>query len=224
MISTPLVVKVGGSLFDLPDLGPRLRGWLEQHAPREILLVPGGGPAAELIRNLDRTHALGEEVAHWLALRAMAINAALLAALVPRSCVIDGPDLAELVWDQGRVPVLDAFAFCEDDESNDDHLPHTWAVTSDSVAARAAVVIKAAELVLLKSLLPPPLPSCERGPGGEGEAAAWAASGYVDEWLPRVLAGTDVRLRAADLRGMAGFPSPTGPLSHKGRGVEKPKK
>jgi 5-(aminomethyl)-3-furanmethanol phosphate kinase len=183
------VVKVGGSLFDLPDLGPRLCEWLERHAPPEVLLVPGGGPAAEAIRSLDRTHALGEEASHWLALRALAINAALLAALVPGSCVIDGPDLAGLVWEQNRVPVLDAFAFCEADEENDDHLPHTWAVTSDSVAARAAVVLNAAELVLLKSVPPPP-----------GDGAAWAASGYVDHWLSRVLVGTGVRLRAVDLR------------------------
>jgi aspartokinase-like uncharacterized kinase len=204
-MSSTMVVKVGGSLFDLPDLRPRLCGWLERHAPRQVLLVPGGGPSAEAIRNLDRTHALGEESSHWLALRALAINAALLAALVPGSCVIDGPDLAELVWEQGRVPVLDAFAFCEADEANDDHLPHTWAVTSDSVAARAAVVMNAAELVLLKSapaptVLTPPRPSWE--PEKEEERlAAWAASGYVDSWLPRVLAGTGVRLRAVDLRG-----------------------
>src|SRR5262245_40258341 len=105
MTSSPTFVKVGGSLFDLPDLGPRLCRWLKDNAPREVLLVPGGGPAANAIRTLDRTHALGEEASHWLALRALAINAALLAALVPGSCVIDGPDLAELVWEQGRVPV-----------------------------------------------------------------------------------------------------------------------
>ena len=189
MTVSRIVVKVGGSLFDLPDLGPRLCGWLERHAPSEVLLVPGGGPAAVVIRALDRTHMLGEEAAHWLALRALAINAALLAALVPGSCVIDGPDLVELVWEQDRVPVLDAFAFCEADEANDDHLPHTWAVTSDSVAARAAVVMQAAELVLLKSAPAPP-----------GDATAWAAAGYVDGWLPRVLAGTSVPLRAVDLR------------------------
>ena len=32
------------------------------------------------------------------------------------------------------------------------------------------------------------------------DAAAWAAVGYVDEWLPRMLADTNVRLRAINLR------------------------
>jgi aspartokinase-like uncharacterized kinase len=192
-MTAPIVVKVGGSLYDWPDLGPRLRRWLDANTPRETILVPGGGPTAEVIRALDRTHHLGEETAHWLALRALAINAELLAALLPGACVIDGPDLAELVWEQDRRPVLDAFAFCESDEADPGRLPHTWAVTSDSVAARLAVVAGAGELVLLKSAAPPP-----------GDVAAWAEVGYVDPWLPRVLADTCIRVQAADLRNWHG--------------------
>jgi aspartokinase-like uncharacterized kinase len=183
-----LVIKVGGSLFDRHDLGPRLRDWLAANAPRDTILVPGGGRLAEAVRDLDRTHALGEEVAHRMALHAMTTNAALLVALIPDSCVIDGPDLAELLWEQNRIPVLDALAYCESDDANPDALPHIWAVTSDSVAARAAIVVEAAELVLLKSAPPP-----------AGDVTEWAAAGYVDEWLPRVLAGTDIRVRAIKL-------------------------
>ena len=182
-----LIVKVGGSLFDWPNLGPRLRDWLAAHAPRETILVPGGGRLADVVRDLDRTHGLGDEVTHGMALSAMTINAHLLAALLPESCVIDGPDLAELLWEQGRPPILDTLAFCESDDAG--ALPHTWAVTSDSVAARLAVVAGAAELVLLKSTSPP-----------AGDVAAWAECGYVDAWLPRVLSGTDIRVTAVNLR------------------------
>jgi aspartokinase-like uncharacterized kinase len=181
------VVKVGGSLFDWPDLGPRLRDWLAANAPRETILVPGGGRLVDVIRDLDRHHGLGDELAHQMALKAMTVAADLLAALLTGSCIIDGADLAELLWEQGRWPILDAFAFCESDEA--DVLPHTWAVTSDSIAARLAVVAGAEELVLLKSA-PPPV----------GDVAAWAGYGYVDPWLPQVLAGTDIRVRAVDLR------------------------
>jgi aspartokinase-like uncharacterized kinase len=181
------IIKIGGSLFDWPDLGPRLRDWLDRYAPPECILVPGGGRFADIIRDLDRAHGIGDEVAHRMALHAMTINAQLLAALIPGSCVIDGPDLAELLWEQNRRPILDALAFCESDEA--DSLPHTWAVTSDSMAARLAVVARATELVLLKSASPPP-----------GDVAAWAECGYVDSWLPRVLAGTDIRVRAVNLR------------------------
>ena len=60
-------MKVGGSLYDLPDLGPRLRRWLDAHAPREVIVAPGGGPFADVVRDLDRAHRLGEETSHWLA-------------------------------------------------------------------------------------------------------------------------------------------------------------
>ncbi len=190
----PLVVKVGGSLADWPDPGPRLRRWLDRHAPPETVLVPGGGPAADAVRGLDRTHQLGAEAAHWLALRAMSLMAGFLEELLHDAGVTnaepsDGGDVAT-AWARGRLPVVDAFAFCRQDELRPGALPHTWAVTSDSVAARVAVVVGAAELVLLKSAPPP----------GD-DVAEWAAAGYVDEWLPRVVGGTAVAVRAVDLRG-----------------------
>ena len=43
-----VVVKVGGSLYDLPDLGPRLRDWLKHLEAVPVLVVPYAGDAAEL--------------------------------------------------------------------------------------------------------------------------------------------------------------------------------
>src|SRR5262245_50664634 len=77
----PTAVKVGGSLFDHPNLGPGLRRWLDG-VTGQVLLVPGGGAAAEFVRELDRLHRLGEEHAHWVALRAMTLTARFLGALV----------------------------------------------------------------------------------------------------------------------------------------------
>ena len=45
-LQPPIVVKVGGSLFDWPDLTPRLRDYLATLAGKNVLLIPGGGPAA----------------------------------------------------------------------------------------------------------------------------------------------------------------------------------
>ena len=69
-----IVVKVGGSLFDLPDLGTRLAAWLRQFEESNVLLVPGGGAAADAIRDFDRVHQLGEETSHWLAIQALSLN------------------------------------------------------------------------------------------------------------------------------------------------------
>src|SRR5204862_6165233 len=79
-----VVVKVGGSLYDLPDLGPRLAAWLRTLVG-PVLLVPGGGAMADAVRHLDRYHGLGAEISHELALRSLTMNAWFLAALLCRS-------------------------------------------------------------------------------------------------------------------------------------------
>jgi aspartokinase-like uncharacterized kinase len=95
------VAKVGGSLFDLPDLRDRLRDWLRSVAG-PVLLVPGGGDGADIIRRLDQTHGLGEEAAHWVALRVLTVNAHLLAGLIGGS--VESPaDERSLEWDRPTV-------------------------------------------------------------------------------------------------------------------------
>jgi 5-(aminomethyl)-3-furanmethanol phosphate kinase len=155
MATPAVVVKVGGSLFDLPDLGPRLRRFLDERETSEVLLLPGGGITANAVRQLDRWQGLGEEHSHWLALRSMTLNAWFLAALLPNTAVIEGLNEYRDAVTAGKVPILDAHAFCQADELRPGRLPHHWAVTSDSVALRVAAVFGARRLVLLKSV---PLP------------------------------------------------------------------
>lgn len=154
MVPSPILVKVGGSLFDLPDLRPRLVQFLCGLSCPEVALVPGGGRIVDGIRHLDRSHGLGEDASHWLALRAQSLNAHFLADLLQgQSAVVTGA-LEELpgLWRRGSIPILDAYSFALADEASADHLPHSWDVTSDSIAARLARVVGARRLVLLKSV------------------------------------------------------------------------
>jgi aspartokinase-like uncharacterized kinase len=69
-------------------------------------------------------------------------------------------------------------------------LPHGWHVTSDSIAARVAECLGAAELVLLKSAPPP----------SDLSEAMDAATGYVDGHF--AVAARELRsVRCVDLRG-----------------------
>jgi aspartokinase-like uncharacterized kinase len=220
-LSDLVVVKVGGSLFDLPELGPRLTRWLVQLAPADVLLVPGGGPTADVVRGLDARHGLGEEKSHWLALRALAFNAHFLASLLHGSTVVEsvnarrgtrhsssrakGPTqpvsrprveygpvhLERLPHDDGSsVAVLDPFGFCLTDKPTA-ALPHTWAVTSDSIAARVAIASGARRLILMKSVT---IPS-----GMDWREAA--ERGFVDAALPSVIhRSTTLEVRVVNLR------------------------
>lgn len=178
MIDALVVVKVGGSLYDLPDLGERLRRWLT--ALPTALLFPGGGPTADVIRDYDRIHRLGAEGAHWLAIRALSLNAHFLARLLPEAKVITRLDEVER---PGWV-ILDPLPFFQADEANCEHLPHRWDVTSDSLAVRVASAARA-ELVLLKSI-------SWQGPWTE----------VVDSYFPTAVqrAGPSLRIRVINLR------------------------
>ena len=152
-----IVVKVGGSLFDHAGFGPAIRRCLDQFR-EPVTLVAGGGLCADAVRTYDRIHELGEERSHWLALRAMAVTAEMLRSLI---------------GEMPNVTLLDAFEFCETDSV----LPHTWAVTSDSIAVRAVERFAATRLILLKSV---DLPS------GRTWSDA-AVAGLVDEYFPEAV-------------------------------------
>jgi 5-(aminomethyl)-3-furanmethanol phosphate kinase len=97
--------------------------------------------------------------------------------LLPQGRVIASPRT------DAPLGILDMFAFAEEDENRPDHLPHTWNVTSDSLAVRAAMVAGAREVVLLKSI--------------DWDGSDWSAgarAGVVDAHFPQAL------LRAPDLR------------------------
>jgi dihydroneopterin aldolase len=188
------VVKVGGSLYDWPDLATRLRCWLagEWPAGDGVLLVPGGGPTADVVRDLDRRHGLGEEVSHWLALRALSLNAHFLASLLSPARVIGEVQECRRVWHEGRMPILDVHEFARTDEGRPGRLPPCWTVTSDALAARVAVVAGARQLVLLKSTsIPAGVDWTEAG-----------RLGLVDALFAEVLrqAPADLQVRAMNLR------------------------
>lgn len=172
-----IVAKVGGSLYDDPRLGPALRMWVAEQ-PVPVLLVPGGGEFADAVRKLDAVHGLGEEAAHWIAIRSLSVAGAFLGRIVL------------------GVEVLDPFVFF----TRHDLTPHTWAVTSDSLALAAAIHLKASKLVLLKSAdLPPCLSWAEAAP-----------SGFVDAHFPTLAAGTPVPITAVNFRRWADFRFPAG--------------
>lgn len=176
------VVKVGGSLLGWKDFPSALNSWLAQQRPAMNVLIAGGGEFADAIRRADATHGLGDEAAHWLCVDALSVTARLLSALVNVSVVTQTESLPTIA---PYTCVLDPAPFLRTAEPLliSAPLPHTWGVTSDSIAARIAEHLAACELVLLKSCLP-----------------AKGVAGYVDEYFP-IAAANLARVRCVNLRG-----------------------
>jgi aspartokinase-like uncharacterized kinase len=124
---SPLVVKVGGSLFDrvVPLLG------IFREVGRPVLIVPGGGKFADL--------AVSDTAGHWMAIAGMEQFGWYIASHgVPTTAGLALP---------AEVTVL--LPYCALREA--DPLPHSWEVTSDTIAAWVAKELSV-DLLLLKSV------------------------------------------------------------------------
>jgi 5-(aminomethyl)-3-furanmethanol phosphate kinase len=190
------VVKLGGSLFDWPELPERWAEFLASRVaanPEErIVIIAGGGPTVEFIRELDRIHGFGEARAHDLALHALDFTANLLASLLPGNLrIVDSLGAVGSAWNDRALPILAPRRFMtEIDRHGPDPLPEGWDVTSDSIAARVASNLGAKCLILLKSAALPP----------ETTRLEAARLELVDPVFPRV-SPEIARVEYLDLRG-----------------------
>lgn len=176
------VLKLGGSLLDLGDLPTRLRAVFKQLGNDRPLLVCGGGDAADIVRRWHETHSLDEEQSHWLAMEALRLNQRLLLTLMPELELVWDRETAEKARSRDRVPLLDLLSFIQMEELFDDLVaapPHTWDVTSDSLAAWVAIRWPASRFVLLKSV---ELPNKD----ARWTLQAAADAGFVDRYFPRL--------------------------------------
>jgi 5-(aminomethyl)-3-furanmethanol phosphate kinase len=128
---TPLVVKLGGSLYDnVPDIVPILRS-----SVRPLLIVPGGGAFANAVRQAG----LDDETAHWEAIVAMDQYGRYVASYgLPFTDHLSVPNRT-IIFFPGR------------SLREQDPLPHSWDVTSDTIAAWVAAKLRL-DLLLLKSV------------------------------------------------------------------------
>ncbi len=142
-----VVVKVGGALLRHPRALDRSLAVLAAAAPAaRIVLVPGGGPFADAVRAVDRALGVPPDASHWMAVLAMDQYAHLLAARLHGGCLVDDPSGIAAALDGGCVPVLAPSRWLR----GADPLPHSWEVTSDSIAAWIAGRLGAVRLVLVK--------------------------------------------------------------------------
>jgi len=144
---TAWVIKIGGSLMGCTEL-PRWLDVIATTGAGKVVLVPGGGPWAEEVRQAQQLEGFDERVAHRKALRAMEqfgkVLAGMRANLVPASSVAQFHavlrDRGVAVWMPCEMVVAD------------NSIPESWDVTSDSLAAWLARRLDASVLLLVKSV------------------------------------------------------------------------
>ncbi|UUO08949.1 hypothetical protein M4951_11665 [Blastopirellula sp. J2-11] len=184
------VVKLGGSLFDLPDLGRRVEVWLAEQTPMPTVLIAGGGMFADAVRQFDAIHQLPSPTSHQLALSSMELGSQALAALLPTLDFIREADRLRLglasaaqgICADSYVGVWNVIDYWRSEVEPTLSLTSLdWTLTSDSIAATLAHRWQADSLVLLKS--------CDR----PGETVSdWAQAGVVDPQFTTAALGVNV--------------------------------
>lgn len=173
-------------------------------ARHRLVIVPGGGVFADAVRRECSVSAISSTAAHWMAVLAMDQMAYLFAGQTRSRCggskrsdamrearfqVARSAAGIARALERNDVPILAPFSWLH----AADPLPHSWDVTSDSIAAWVAAQLGAQRLVLLKSVdgicddsdtLRPAI----RRTAIEGVAES--GNGIVDGYLVHALAAT----------------------------------
>jgi aspartokinase-like uncharacterized kinase len=108
--------------------------------------VPGGGPFADAVREVDDLLSLPDEATHWMAVLAMDQYAHLIASRLPTGKLVVRQNEIEAAFEQRCIPVLAPYRWMREA----DPLPHSWDITSDSISAWVAAQVGASRLVLVK--------------------------------------------------------------------------
>ena len=156
-----LVLKLGGSLLTLPGWPAAIRQLLSGECTkiRPILMIVGGGPLINGLRQIDAINQQPAQRMHRLAIDAMSLSAQLVAE------TLDLPLTTTLKPDE---PAVLHLAQSFDGMTSIAALPQTWDVTSDSIAA-AVASSTAAELMLVK-----------RAPPTACSLSKLASNGWID--------------------------------------------
>jgi dihydroneopterin aldolase len=174
------VIKLGGSCAFALDL----RRWsaIVAECGGRAVVVPGGGPFADVVRAAQPRMGFDGTAAHHMALLAMEQLGRALASFDKRLSVADSMADLQRALNDGGVPIwLPASMVMQAAD-----IPASWEVTSDSLAAWLAGELRAARLLLLKQV---------ELPSDAVSVAELAANGIVDPAFPGFLRQSGVPAR-----------------------------
>jgi len=141
------VIKIGGSLAKDQDSLSRLCQKLNILSKKyQIIIVPGGGNFADTVRHFYYKFKLSDDIAHRMAILAMDQYGLLLKDILNKAILIDNIDNT-IQYIKGLYIILPSKIMLSSDP-----LEHSWNITSDSISAYMASLLKAEKLILVKDV------------------------------------------------------------------------
>ncbi len=140
------VVKVGGSLALCPMKLKRLCTKLsEASKEHKLILVPGGGEFADVVRKVDKRFKLSAEASHRMAVLGMDQYGFLLSDLTKDACIVSQLANVQKILNMNKLPIF----LPSNHMINNDPLENSWDVTSDSIAAYIASQLCIRKVILV---------------------------------------------------------------------------
>ena len=139
-------IKIGGSLYS----SKYLKKWLDviaNHPNINIVIIPGGGLFADLVRSTDKKFNLEQKKAHLMAVMAMQQYGTMLSSICPSMQLANSKEKILSLWDQNKTVIWEPFDMVRYECT----LEASWAHTSDSIAAWLTSYMQIDHLLLIKS-------------------------------------------------------------------------
>jgi len=150
MLHNDAVFKISGKILEdyknLECTISQLKKLYEDNTLQKIIIIPGGGSYADFIRSIDKKLVLGDDLAHWMAIFSMDYNGKKLNDIFPDlECINDFKKIQ-------RVSNIFCIFLPNNYLRKKDELPHSWDVTSDSIAIYIANKLNLNECYLIKDV------------------------------------------------------------------------
>ncbi|MEI7460487.1 MAG: hypothetical protein WCK15_13835 [Pirellula sp.] len=175
------VIKLGGSLLTMPNLKQKFQRWWRENPHPLTLIIVGGGPAVDAVRQVHLANPLSDEFAHWVCIDLLQHTARIAHQILGNVDLIETMDDLQQSFSDSNVksttPIIAVVqvAICFAREYPNMGLPESWDVTSDSLAAAFSNMVAAEELVVMKS--------CD-APSDGSDLESLADLGFVDPFFP----------------------------------------
>ncbi|MHA1231883.1 MAG: amino acid kinase family protein [Candidatus Helarchaeota archaeon] len=154
---------MGGSISRNPEIFKRLCKFLnELYKEFPFVIIPGGGVFADYVREIDKLFSLTNYHSHYMAILSMDLLGYLIYSQTPNSKLFFNiSDLKhdenldqeiknniEILKNISTIPIILPFKFLLEK----DPLPHSWDITSDSIAYYMGIYLKVDKIILVKDV------------------------------------------------------------------------
>jgi aspartokinase-like uncharacterized kinase len=150
MLESQAIFKIGGKIIEnhqsLTTTISQLTSLYERNILYKIILIAGGGSYANFIRLLDQTLHIGNDISHWMAIYTMDLNGKKISRYFPRIKKTKNFEEIEKI-ERDFIVFLPYKSLRQNDV-----LPHSWDITSDSITLYLASKLNLKVCYLIKDV------------------------------------------------------------------------